>query len=106
MKKELFVLFILLILVGYRLNQPMQVVLGQDVQVISSRIDVQIVQSQVNGLYYIQCVDTCDLWYQTGDIADLYVGFGLQCAAMNHWTLQMSKKFDYPNLPLPCPPES
>ena len=74
----------------------------ETVTVLEVRVEAKIVQSETNQLYYIQCVDRCDDWYALADIADLYVGFGEYCAAINHWKLLMSTYYDESFVPFPC----
>lgn len=75
---------------------------AQTVQVIESRFDAKIVHSEVTGLYYIQCVDSCEQWHNTGDIAELYQGFLLECEAINFYKKKLTDTYGFAYVPLNC----
>ncbi len=79
---------------------------SQDIEVIRVEYAVQIVQSDITNLYYIECLDRCDDWYALADIAELYRGFSLACEAINYWKFLMTRHYFDPYFPLPCPPEN
>lgn len=79
---------------------------GEIGEIISVSFAVQITQSDINHLYYIECLDRCADWYALEDIANLYIGFALQCDAMNFWKWVMHRNYGDPYFPLPCPSPS
>jgi hypothetical protein len=90
------------ILIGL-LSAILTVSVSAQVEVISRSFPMQITRSDVNHLYYIQCIDRCGEWYALEDIADLYIGFALQCEALNFWKLIMTRNYGDRYNPLPCP---
>lgn len=76
------------------------------VEVLQVRTEAKVVQSDVDQLYYIQCVDRCNEWYALADIADLYLGFNLQCDAINYYKQLVSEYYGDTYVSMPCPPQS
>lgn len=76
MKRILIVLTILLLSIGF-------FSVAQDVTVVSS-LTVQSTQG-ADGFWYLQCVGDCAVFYQLGDISDLYQPFATDYAAIDYF---------------------
>lgn len=101
---RLLVIFGLLLMIFIMSNLSFISAQDSTVTVIEVRIDMKVVQSDLNNLYYVQCIDSCERWYQTGDIAELFMAFTAPCQAVNFWKQRMSDTFGDAYVPLlPCP---
>jgi len=101
MKTKLLLVIIIAVIVFMTVSA--QEPTGEIGEIISVSFPVQIVKSNYNSLYYIECLDDCARWYALEDISILYIGFARQCMAMNHWKLIMYRNYGDNYNPLPCP---
>lgn len=56
---------------------------AQDIEIVSS-LTVETVQG-LDGFWYLECIGDCQVFYELGDISDLYQSFNTDIAAINYF---------------------